>query len=200
MSISQLIRAMSSAGAPAEAIAIAVEAIEAAEDAVAQKRAVERDRKRRQRSNDRDTDGTITGQSRDNAGTVTDQPSPPPPLSPQTPLTPPPPHPDKQTRARKGTRLQADWTPEPLSGDTGQAVQSWPVGAIERELSRFRDWAASATGKNAIKSDWQAAWRNWIRKAQDEGRYGKPIRSHGAADHRSSRLRAIDEALEHLGP
>ena len=189
-----MIDAMLSAGCTAEQIAAVVKAdmLEREGQAVT-KRTRDAERQRRHR-HAVSRDVTVTA-----CDSVTN-PSPPPPLSPQTPLTPPPPHPDKQTRARKGTRLQADWTPEPLSGDTGQAVQSWPVGAIERELSRFRDWAASATGKNAIKSDWQAAWRNWIRKAQDEGRYGKPIRSHGAADHRSSRLRAIDEALEHLGP
>lgn len=200
VSLSQLIRAMAEAGAPPEAIAIAVEAIEAAQNAVAQKRVADRDRKRRQRANTQDNDGTVTGQSRDNGGTVTGQPSPPPPLPPQTPLTPPPPHPEKQTRARKGTRLPADWQPEPLSLDLSAEVAAWPDGAIHRELARFRDWADSATGSNAIKSNWQAAWRNWVRKAHDEGRYGKPIRATSAADNRSSRLRAVDEALQFLGP
>jgi len=57
----------------------------------------------------------------------------------------------------------------------GEAVKSWPDGAVDRELGRFRDWAASATGPNAVKSDWQAAWRNWLRKAEDEGRYARPL-------------------------
>lgn len=86
----------------------------------------------------------------------------------------PPTHtPEKQTRARKGHRLPIDWEPQPLTGDTGTAVDGWPPGAQERELARFKDWAASASGPNAVKSDWQAAWRNWVRKAHDEGRYAK---------------------------
>jgi len=97
--------------------------------------------------------------------------------SPQTPLpTPTHTHPEKQTPARKGHRLPVDWMPAPLTGDAADAVAGWPPGAEERELARFRDWAASATGPNALKTNWDAAWRNWIRKAVDDGRYGK---SHG---------------------
>lgn len=81
---------------------------------------------------------------------------------------------EKQTPARKGTRLPAEWEPKPLPADLAKATSHWPEKAIPRELSRFRDWAASATGPNAVKSDWDAAWRNWLRKAEDEGRYGKP--------------------------
>jgi len=97
----------------------------------------------------------------------------PPLSSPQTPQQTPPTHthPDTKPRARKGHRLPDDWEPAPLTGEIAQVVAGWPPGAIERELARFRDWAASATGPNATKSDWQAAWRNWLRKADDDGRH-----------------------------
>lgn len=78
MSIAALIRSMADAGAPPEAIALAVEAIEAADARVEGVRAAARERKRRQR----ERDGTVTGQSRDTAGTVTTSapsPSPSPP-------------------------------------------------------------------------------------------------------------------------
>lgn len=55
-----------------EAILIAVRAIEEREEALSAKRAIERDRKRRQRAQERDERGTVTGQSRDMDGTVTD--------------------------------------------------------------------------------------------------------------------------------
>ena len=129
--------------------------------------------------------------------------SPSPLSSPHTPLLTPRPHtpPDNNTRARKGTRLPADWQPSELTGDTGDAVKIWPPGSLDRELARFRDWAASVTGKNAVKSDWQAAWRNWIRKVQDEGRYGHGCKANRASgdtsiDGRSSLARAIDEGLD----
>ncbi|MCH4893991.1 hypothetical protein GO308_12785 [Sphingomonas sp. SFZ2018-12] len=100
MNLSQVIRDMAAAGAPTEAIAIAVEAIEAAHalagqaaGEIEQRRKAERERKQRQRA--RDSHGTVTGQSRDTAGTVPPEPAPssPPLLSPQTPQTTPPLHP-----------------------------------------------------------------------------------------------------------
>ncbi|NOW44147.1 hypothetical protein FHW96_000274 [Novosphingobium sp. SG751A] len=82
-------------------------------------------------------------------------------------------HPETNTARTRGTRLPVDWVPEPLTGDAAKAIAQWPPGALERELARFRDWAASTSGPNAVKKDWQAAWRNWLRKAHDEGRYLK---------------------------
>lgn len=86
MSIAALIRSMADAGAPAEAIALAVEAIENAQGALDRQREAARDRKRRQRANGQDESVTVTGQSRDTDATVTDAP---PSLSPP-PQTPPP--------------------------------------------------------------------------------------------------------------
>lgn len=98
MSIAALIRAMSNAGAPPEAIAIAVEAIEEAQSAVEAKRAVERDRKRRQRG--RDKDGTVTGQSRDSHGHVPPAaPTPAPSFPPDPPTNPTPAPGYESTRA-----------------------------------------------------------------------------------------------------
>lgn len=97
-----------------------------------------------------------------------------PPLSPPNDIysNPPQSPPVKQTqRASKACRLPDDWKPKPLTTEIAKAVADWPDGAADRELERFRDWAASASGPNAVKKDWDAAWRNWLRKAQDEGRY-----------------------------
>jgi hypothetical protein len=63
MTVSDLMQAMADAGAPMEAIIIAVRALEEKDAIIAARRAVERDRKRKQR-------GTVTGQSRDTDGTV----------------------------------------------------------------------------------------------------------------------------------
>jgi hypothetical protein len=37
----------------------------------------------------------------------------------------------------------------------------------EREFGRFRDHWLAASGANARKHNWDAAWRNWCRKAAD---------------------------------
>ncbi|HEX8556429.1 MAG TPA: hypothetical protein VF695_17155, partial [Sphingomonas sp.] len=71
MSVSDLMEAMAAAGAPMEAIVLAVRALEAKDAEIEARRAGDRERKRRQRA------GTVTGQSRDMAVTVTDEtPSP----------------------------------------------------------------------------------------------------------------------------
>lgn len=90
MSVSDLIRRLAAAGAPSEAIAIAIEALEAALEGP---RRVARERKQRQRAN-------VTGQSRDSHGTKRDCPVTPLPPSEEPassfntennqPLTPPP--------------------------------------------------------------------------------------------------------------
>jgi hypothetical protein len=64
VNVSDLMEAMSKAGAPMEAIILAVRALEEKDAVIEARRANDRERKRRQR-------GTITGQSRDTDGTVT---------------------------------------------------------------------------------------------------------------------------------
>lgn len=239
MKVSDLMQAMSDAGAPMEAILIAVRAIEERDAIVEQKRAVEAERTQRYRQrgggqvspllraeilerdghqclecattecleidhiiplakggdpvhrdnlqtlcrpcNARKRDRVRKSDNRGKMRTIEDSEVVPadPPLSrpPNDIYSNPPTHtpPETKTRARKGTRLPVDWTPAPLPSDLASVVCQWPASAVPRELGRFRDWAASATGSNAIKSDWNAAWRNWLRKCEDEGRYGRQI-------------------------
>ncbi|MGX7895491.1 hypothetical protein [Tsuneonella sp. HG222] len=154
-----------------EAVLIALKAIEERDEAIEARRANERDRKRRQRARAEDDCGTVTGQSRDEDGTDELAPSLSRPFPPQTPPYPTHTHPEIQPRARKGHRLPLDWQPKPLPAEVAAIVARWPEGAIERELARFRDWAKGATGKSALKNDWDAAWRNWLRRRDDEGTY-----------------------------
>lgn len=39
---------------------------------------------------------------------------------------------------------------------------------VRREADKFRDYWHGASGKTAAKLDWQATWRNWVRKAVDD--------------------------------
>lgn len=92
MSIAVVVRRMAEAGAPPEAIAIAVEAIEAVSAADEARRTKRAEQKRRERS--RDTGATVARQSSDNSATVapTVPPEVPSPLSPKdnisNPLSP----------------------------------------------------------------------------------------------------------------
>ena len=67
------------------------------------------------------------------------------------------------TRATTAQRLPAEFelTEERKATAKAEAVNP------EREFARFCDhWRASG-GSNARKRDWDAAWRNWCRKAAD---------------------------------
>jgi hypothetical protein len=77
---------MTEAGAPPEAIAIAVEEIEAIQASLDARRTADRDRKRAQREQQKSAD--VTGQSEDSLGTVT--PIVPSPLDPPLKVSPDP--------------------------------------------------------------------------------------------------------------
>jgi hypothetical protein len=75
--------------------------------------------------------------------------------------------------AKRGSRLAIDWTPTPLPQDMRGQVLAMPAGWVERELSKFRDYWAAKPGAGGRKLDWDATWRNWLRKAiEDERRQG----------------------------
>lgn len=101
--------------------------------------------------------------------------------------------------ARKGCRLPIDWMPDPLPDSMNW--REWDDGSIVRELSKFRDWAASAPGSKGVKQDWNAAWRNWLRRAEQDGNLGK--QASGKLD--NGRLggsvteRAMQRAAQRLG-
>jgi hypothetical protein len=66
--------------------------------------------------------------------------------------------------ANRGQRLPASW--EPTDDDVKFALQervNW-----RRELESFRDYWNAKPGKDAVKLDWSATWRNWIRKASKQ--------------------------------
>ena len=59
---------------------------------------------------------------------------------------------DKRKNIARGSRLPPDWTPE---GDYDR-----------EELERFRDYWIAKAGKDGVKLDWQATWRNWLRNSK----------------------------------
>lgn len=92
---------------------------------------------------------------------------------PQTPDTIPNTSEAKLPRLARGTRLPADWDP----GDAGWAFaaqQGLANGTAQGELAKFRDHWAAKTGQDATKADWQAAWRNWVRKSLEFRPKGAP--------------------------
>lgn len=196
--MSDLLARLLSAGTPPDLVAeVAMELAraEAAKEAISERRYRDRQRQAEKRARDNVT-------SRDTVD-VTGDPSLS--LPPNENYSNPPAltHPDTKTRARKGTRLPVDWSPSPFTGQIAVDAENWAPGAIERELSKFRDWAASAPGERGVKSDWDAAWRNWLRRASDDGhleRNNGPAPAPRAGTQSGSVTeRAMQRAAERLG-
>jgi hypothetical protein len=71
----------------------------------------------------------------------------------------------KEGRDKRGTRLPDDWRPSP-------ALRAWtetqaPAAARDTEVDRFRDYWHAQPGAKGRKADWDATWRNWARRVQD---------------------------------
>lgn len=149
------------------------------------------------RKRDRIRKGEIRGKLRTESeihGSPQTTPFPAPPN--ENNLTPPTHTPVNNTpRAR---RLPADWIPAPLPSQLLDQVSAWKAGLLESELAKFRDWAASAPDKTGLKKDWDAAWRNWLRRKIEEG--PKNGNSGNRQDDGMGRTeRAAMQALRELG-
>jgi hypothetical protein len=71
-----------------------------------------------------------------------------------------------EKRERRAARLTiTDLPPEWFAFAEGEGHAD-PPG----EWERFRDYWIAQPGQKGVKADWQATWRNWIRRAVDDGR------------------------------
>jgi hypothetical protein len=65
-------------------------------------------------------------------------------------------------RGARGTRFPADAI---LSDDWRKwAQQERPDVDADHVFERFRDYWIAKPGKDGIKSNWTATWRNWVRR------------------------------------
>ena len=94
--------------------------------------------------------------------------------------------------------MPADWSPRPEDLDLA-AEEGLTPGEIERELARMRDCHFRFG-----RSDWDAVFRNWIRKAKDlKPRHDRPDPNSGKLAARQANLeRAVagfDAVADRLG-
>ncbi|WP_421707154.1 hypothetical protein [Algihabitans sp.] len=78
-------------------------------------------------------------------------------------------------RARDGSRghrLPDDWSPSPQARLTAQE-EGLTDDEIDRCADKFRDYWHAQPGAKGRKCDWQATWRNWVRREVDDGRVGR---------------------------
>jgi hypothetical protein len=162
---------MTEAGAPPEAIALAVEEIEALQEIVDARRSADRDRKRAQRERQKAAD--VTGQSGTCHNVVPLRVSPDKEKSPTPPkeINPIP----CASRARGFHRLPEGWRPtKPYPPQLQAKLDQWPPGALEDQIACLKRWAANAPDQNGKgrKLDWDKALWNWLLRVDDE-RYSR---------------------------
>lgn len=83
-------------------------------------------------------------------------------LQPDGPEEPPP-----QKTKKRATRLAPDWVP---SGEQINFAlkEGLDHAAANREADKFRDYWIGVGGQKGTKLDWDATWKNWVRRAADQ--------------------------------
>lgn len=81
-------------------------------------------------------------------------------------LPTPTPTPNKEKSIARASRLPTDWEPG-ISGNAFAEQQGIRNGRVIAELEKFRDYWCAQPGQKGVKADWQATWRNWVRKAAE---------------------------------
>lgn len=70
----------------------------------------------------------------------------------------------KKERAQRGTRLPQDFQ---LPSDWIEFCNEHRPDLVPREVfAGFKDYWIAQPGQKAVKADWTATWRNWIRRQQ----------------------------------
>lgn len=68
----------------------------------------------------------------------------------------------------RGSRIPDDFVP-----DATYASAQLSDLDVEAEAAKFCDYWRARPGKEALKLDWPATWRTWIRNAKERGRYAR---------------------------
>lgn len=76
--------------------------------------------------------------------------------------------PGKPATATRGSRLPPDWKlPKPWGEWALENRKAWTPDHVRHVADSFRDFWIAKAGADAVKLDWQATWRNWVRKEKD---------------------------------
>lgn len=94
------------------------------------------------------------------SGSVSVPPTPSPTPSPNS-------NSEESGSRKRGTRITAEWLPDPLV--RSQMQQERPDVDLKAEHAKFIDHWMSQPGQKGVKLDWDRTWRNWIRNARGSG-------------------------------
>lgn len=95
-----------------------------------------------------------------------------------------------------GTRLSPEWYPDEDLFLWGR--ENFPNLNLEHHTECFRDYWLAAS-KNAVKKDWNAAWRHWIRKEDNYSNVRKfPGSKISAEQRRRDNFARLNEAADRV--
>lgn len=73
-------------------------------------------------------------------------------------------------KSNRGSRLHEDWFLPKSWGDWALAERpDLSTADIKKQADCFRDYWVSVAGAKGVKADWEATWRNWIRRVEKKG-------------------------------
>jgi hypothetical protein len=87
-----------------------------------------------------------------------------------------------KTRTRSATHIPDDFHVTDVLRTW--ATENAPLASIDAETEKFRDYWRAAT-RDAVKRDWDAAWRTWMRKAQQYAEERGVVRANGVRPYNS---------------
>jgi hypothetical protein len=84
----------------------------------------------------------------------------------------------KREPATRGSRLSPDWLPSAAS--VAKAKTDAPDVDVRSEHPVFVDYWIAQPGQRGVKVDWEATWRNWMRRKQGDRKVSTPTRQTAA--------------------
>lgn len=130
----------------------------------------ERIRKEKWRSSRGDTDGTPPSVPAVSRGVSRQASGHPDPTRPDPTLTTTS-NEVVERPAKRGSRLSPNWLPSPESIE--KIRQEAPGVDPKAEHSMFVDYWIAQPGQKGVKTDWDATWRNWMRRKQADLKAGR---------------------------
>ena len=99
--------------------------------------------------------------------------------------------------AKRGTRIPADFAVAPAMVAWSRA--NCPSVDGQRETLKFINYWQAKAGRDGVKLDWPATWRNWMLNAAERAPQGKPTVGDKMRD-TIQRAQALQERLDQQAP
>jgi len=99
------------------------------------------------------------------------------------------------SKEKRGTRLSENWQPDHWERACVQDM-GLTEEQIDNEANKFRDYWIAKAGKDAVKLNWSATWRNWCRTAKDRSRASSYSNTNRDQQKSGSRVDAALRALQ----